>query len=172
MSTDQEKIDLVKGLLERAFDEWDKVHDKVIDKYEERVMNTKLLLYLAAPWIDKDKMGELAAKFEAKGHSITHKWWLVEDGLARTLETLREQAQWDFDGVVAADVVVLFNTSKSEGKAVEQGIALGLGKPIVAVGKQGEISKNVFHYLSDYTWVDDVDGALEVLERELDGEAN
>jgi hypothetical protein len=32
-------------------------------------------IYIAAPWVHKDRMPEIAAKFEAQGHLVTHKWW-------------------------------------------------------------------------------------------------
>lgn len=123
-------------------------------------------LYLAAPWKDRASIAEIAGKLEAQGHSITKKWWEVEDvpeGTAKAPEVLRQQAQDDMDGVVRADLVLVINTAKSEGKATEQGIALALNKPILIVGKRGEFSANVFHYMLNYNWVETVDEALKVL---------
>lgn len=121
-------------------------------------------LYIAAPWIDKDKMPEIAAKFESHGHSITHKWWETEDipESKRTADVLRVQADLDMEGVITANIVVLFNTSKSEGKAVEQGIAVGMNKHIVAIGRLGDgVSKNVFHFLPNYTWLPSLGAVLQ-----------
>lgn len=120
-------------------------------------------IYLAAPWADREDMSAIAARFEAAGHTITHKWWLEETGEDRSVETLREQAFKDWNGVKTAQAVVLFNTKKSEGKAVEQGIALEAKIPIIAVGNMGEHSQNVFHFLPFYTWVNDIDEALAAL---------
>jgi nucleoside 2-deoxyribosyltransferase len=123
-------------------------------------------LYLAAPWIDKDKMEALAWKFEDAGHTITWRWWRTDDiaeGWENT-QSLAVQAFNDFHGVKDCDTLVLFNTSKSEGKAVEQGIAIALEKPILAIGKLGEMSKNVFHYLPNYKWVPFIEDAIKALE--------
>lgn len=38
-----------------------------------------MLLYLAAPWKDKEQMTAIAKQFEDVGHIITHKWWEIED---------------------------------------------------------------------------------------------
>lgn len=128
-----------------------------------------LKLYIAAPWIDREKMEDITKLFENKGHTITHKWWIQEggpayEGAGRESE-LRSYALKDFEGVANSDVVVVMNTSKSEGKATEQGIALALNKPIIIVGERGKESKNVFHYLENYTWIPTIDQALIELEK-------
>jgi hypothetical protein len=122
-------------------------------------------LYLAAPWVDRNEMPAIAALFEAQGHTITCKWWATPDipeGENRDAD-LQACAVIDRDGVRTADVLVVFNTAKSEGKAVEQGIAINMNKPIIAIGKRGEVSKNVFHYLPLYRWVDSVGSAIATL---------
>jgi hypothetical protein len=110
-------------------------------------------------------MPEMASLFEEAGHKITHKWWEAEDTPEndRTVNVLAEQAGLDMYGVRNCDALVLFSTGKSEGKAVEQGLALAWEKPIVAIGKRGEFSSNVFHYLGNYRWVETFDGALDQL---------
>lgn len=121
-------------------------------------------IYCAAPWVDRAKMPEIAAKFESCGHTITHRWWLYEgSGYTAPKAELAKQALSDYFGVVNCDVLVLINSSKSEGKAVEQGVAIALEKPIVAVGKLGEHSLNVFHCLNCYSWVDTVDEAVQMV---------
>jgi nucleoside 2-deoxyribosyltransferase len=123
-----------------------------------------MYVYLAAPWIHKDQMKGIARKFVMAGHLVTHSWWLTEgEGYAgRTKEQLAGFALEDLNGVKEADKVVVISSAKSEGKAVEQGIALALGKPIIAVGKLGEFP-NIFHYLPEYTWVETVEDAIEEL---------
>lgn len=125
-----------------------------------------LRIYIAAPWIEKAQMSDISARIENAGHQITYKWWDVEDTPESdlTLPILREQATNDVLGVRNADILVVLNTAKSEGKALEQGIAIAGNKPIIIVGRRGEFSKNVFHYLDNYRWVVDVDSALAVLE--------
>lgn len=123
-------------------------------------------LYLAAPWIDRHEMPHIASRFEQAGHTITHKWWEVEvvEENELSVEILRQQAARDFVGVWECDKLVLINSKKSEGKAVEQGIALALDKDIIAVGRLGEQSKNVFHYLLNYTWVPTIEEAITCLQ--------
>lgn len=126
-------------------------------------------IYLAAPWIEKEKMPSIAEEFEKVGHRITHKWWESEespneDEAYRDPLVLRQAAVKDYLGVYSSQVVVTINSAKSEGKATEQGIALAFGKPIIAIGELGKVSKNVFHYLPCYKWVPDVDKALEFLK--------
>lgn len=124
-------------------------------------------VYLASPWVSKKEMPEIAGKIREAGGEITHAWWQIEDGKNDgSIEDLayhRGHAQLDVEGVEKADVVVVMNTASSEGKAVEQGIAIALGKPIIIVGTQGEFSKNVFHYLGNYKWVPDVDTMVEAI---------
>ena len=126
-------------------------------------------VYIAAPWRDKTKMPEIARQVEAAGHTITHKWWLVEDVPedTRSMEDSKEQALDDVYGVMSADLMILINSAKSEGKSLEQGVAIADGKDIIAVGKLGEFSKNVFHYLENYHWVDTLQEGLEWLALEI-----
>lgn len=121
-------------------------------------------IYLAAPWVERENMEVTARVFETAGHQITHKWWDVV-GDEKDSEFLRTCAIEDVQGVLQADVVVLINSAKSEGKAVEQGIAITAGIPIIAVGMLGEFSLNVFHYLDNYTWVSNVSEALQEIEK-------
>ena len=111
-------------------------------------------------------MADISARVEGAGHHITHKWWEAEDTpeSERTLAILRQQAINDVMGVKDAELVLVLNTAKSEGKSLEQGVAIADNKPIVIVGKRGEFSKNVFHYLNNYRWVADLSEALEVLD--------
>jgi hypothetical protein len=122
-----------------------------------------LKVYIAAPWRDRHLMPDIAKQVEEiAGCRITHRWWEVENTPEgeRNIAVLREQAEKDVMGVLSAQVVLVMNTAKSEGKAVEQGLAIGAGVPIVVVGKRGELSQNVFHYLPAYKWVDTLEEAL------------
>lgn len=124
-------------------------------------------LYLAAPWADRKEMEARAHHFELYDHVITWKWWNTDDILERSGydSELALQATHDVKGVLDADIVVLFNTSKSEGKAFEQGVAVTSKKPILAIGKLGDgTSANVFHYLPNYHWVPDIEGAVKSLD--------
>jgi hypothetical protein len=119
-------------------------------------------IYVAAPWIDREYAKAVAGILERHDYTITHPWWNLE-GAEDDHAHLRTCAIADVNGVATADVLMLLNTAKSEGKAVEQGLALAWMKPIVAVGILGEISTNVFHHLPQYIWVDTVADALDAL---------
>jgi nucleoside 2-deoxyribosyltransferase len=129
-------------------------------------------VYIAAPWRFRNDMPDYAKQVEDAGFTITHRWWSVDDtplsdhGYAdRSNQILREQAESDVKGVTTADVLLMLNLGKSEGKSVEQGIAIALGTPIIAVGKLGDPETlNVFHFLPCYTWVPTINEAIEVLK--------
>lgn len=123
-------------------------------------------VYVAAPWVDREMAKDVALTFELAGHEVTERWWLHPDVPGYPLdvtpeehEELAEQAVRDFIGVVRAHVVVLLNTGKSEGKAVETGVAMAGNKPVVLVGDRS----NIFHFLPNVFQVADVDAALELL---------
>lgn len=122
-------------------------------------------LYIAGPWIERNKMPAIAKQFEDAGHRITWKWWETED-IKETEDKAHElqmQAINDYMGVCNAERLILVNSVKSEGKAVEQGLALAQHKTIIAIGQRGVVSLNVFHYLPAYTWVDTVEEAIKCL---------
>lgn len=131
-------------------------------------------IYIAAPWKDRALAAEAAALVETEGWLVTHKWWIKEnknEDLSKPLTEsynsafLRECAEEDIRAVQRADVVLLLDTQKSEGKAVEQGIAIAEDIPIFAVGKLGSQSMNVFHHLPLYIWFDTVEDAIARLSR-------
>jgi nucleoside 2-deoxyribosyltransferase len=123
-------------------------------------------IYVAGPWVDREQVIPIAKQLENIGHVITHEWWKY-DGESQNNEPpsfLAQCAQADVDGVKTADVVIVYNSSKSEGKSVEQGIAIANNKPIVCI-TPGDIkpSSNIFHYLPNYQHVKSVEAALEVI---------
>lgn len=124
-------------------------------------------VYLAAPWVDRDKMDPIATQLEDHGFELTHKWWKVENltESERTAALLAEQATNDFVGVYNADFLLVINSSKSEGKAVEQGIGLARGIPIYIVGERGLHSANVFHYLKCYRWHETIEEAIKAMAK-------
>lgn len=107
-------------------------------------------------------MPEIAAQFEAAGHTITERWWEHPDlgfDKPRNLRELEDQAVRDFMGVVQADALVLINSEKSEGKAAETGIAISRFIPIILVGKR----TNIFHFIPSVYPVKDVRAAIRKL---------
>lgn len=119
-------------------------------------------VYLATSWVDRDQMPAIADAFTAAGHTITERWWLHPDVPGYPdieSEDLENQAIRDFDGVVNADVFVLMNRGKSEGKAVETGIALTMCHRIIVVGKRS----NIFHYMPEVEFAETSDDVLDLL---------
>lgn len=123
-------------------------------------------IYVAAPWVDKNLAAAAAEYLQKAGHTITRNWWdfdSTEDGLPESF--LRECAKKDVEGVVDCDVVIVMNTQKSEGKAVEQGIAIALEKPIICITYGAKPSSNIFHNLSCYQHVTSLGAAVEALKQ-------
>lgn len=120
-------------------------------------------VYIAAPWVDRHLVPAIADQFEAAGHEVTERWWLHPDvnGYlgAEDNPELEDQAMKDFMGVVEADAFVVLNTGKSEGKAVETGIALTMCIPVVVIGGKSHI----FHYLPDVQFVETAAEAIEAI---------
>lgn len=117
-------------------------------------------VYIAAPWADRELAQAFARRCEDRGLVVTHKWWLDEEDPTQPA-LMRGHAERDKTGVALAEVVILLNTRLSEGKALEQGLAIAWGKPILAVGHMAPT--NPFHYLNNYTWVPTTEDVWEAL---------
>lgn len=124
-------------------------------------------VYVAAPWTHKEDAREAAALIEREGHEITEPWWDHPD--TNDPVELEDQAARDIHGVEHSDALVLLNLAKSEGKAVETGIALARHIPILLVGDKS----NVFHSLTDdfyqFTTVQAAVHALNLMRRSCNG---
>lgn len=117
-------------------------------------------IYVASPWTCKAEAKAAADFLEAEGHTITKKWWehrevpgYLGDAGEDEIAELVQQAEEDVAGVVSADVFVLLNLEKSEGKAVETGIALTHVPYCVLLGGKS----NLFHYLPAWTHIDSIE---------------
>ena len=116
-------------------------------------------VYIAAPWIERPRAVAAAARLRESHIEVTSRWHDIH-GDSHDPVVLKREAQHDWDDIRSADALLLLNLSKSEGKAVEQGIALEHGIPIVAIGDR----TNVFHYLDgQYTFVDTIGQAIDAL---------
>ena len=118
-------------------------------------------IYVAAPWAEKDGAAKDARTLlQAAGHTVTSRW-IDYKGAEHDPEVLKQEAINDWEDVATANMLFLLNLqprgSETSGKAVETGIALALGKRIVAVGEKS----NVFHYLPHVSWFGSVKEALE-----------
>lgn len=106
-------------------------------------------VYVAAPWVRKDDAKRFADKLRAVGIIVTSRWFTHEGstndsaGVESPIEHIRMQAHQDIQDVRAADALVVLNLQKSEGKAVETGIALAADIPIVSVGPRSNIFQSL-----------------------------
>ena len=104
-------------------------------------------VYIAAPWVRKADAIMAGWDVEAAGHTVTSRWFHHGDGgdamdstgITQPIGNIREQAWDDIEDVCGSDVLVVLNLEKSEGKAVETGIALIQNIPVISVGKRGNI---------------------------------
>lgn len=122
-------------------------------------------VYIAAPWVRRPEAIAIGEQFKAAGHELTSRWFYhVSDGdpmdatgLTCNPESIRFQATEDIADVRRAHALVVLNLQKSEGKAVETGIAIAAGIPVISVGTRS----NIFQALG--IEVATVDEALKAL---------
>ncbi len=111
-------------------------------------------VYVAAPWVRKADARAAADKLRARGFEVTSHWLDVEErtddptGMNRSLERLQQEAKQDIYDVMTAEVLIVLNLEKSEGKAVETGIALAHGKQVFSVGPRSNIFQTLGHEVS------------------------
>src|SRR3954462_13332354 len=99
-------------------------------------------IYVAAPWVRRPEAIEVGKRFVAAGHELTCRWFdhqtdgdpMDSTGVTCNPASIRFQATEDIADVRRADVLIVLNLQKSEGKAVETGIAIAAGIPVVSVG--------------------------------------
>lgn len=147
-------------------------------------------IYVAAPWTHKLEARVLADVLEAAGHTLTKKWWehrevpgyLRRDITQEAHDELTVQALEDLQGVADADAFILLNLEKSEGKAVETGVALTaytLRLSLADLGIEGEGptrfiliggKSNLFHYLPVWEEYTNVESMLIALDPDVDFE--
>lgn len=102
-------------------------------------------IYVAAPWLRKPDAIAFANRLRALGHEITSRWFEHEGdpndstGAKIDIEEIRQQAQQDIEDVRRAEAIIVLNLQKSEGKAVETGIAITSGIPVISVGSRSNI---------------------------------
>ena len=118
-------------------------------------------VYLAAPWADRAKAREVRDQLVAANIRVNSRWLDLhhedEDDVTDAIKA--EEAMHDIEDVLFSDMLVLWNSMKSEGKAVETGVALTSFKGIVIIGER----TNVFHYLN-MPVVKTVEEAIEVIK--------
>ena len=122
-------------------------------------------LFIAAPWCRRYDASQFAQEAEKRGYTITYKWWLAE-ALPTEIVKLQVFAGQDYLGIGRAEVFVLLNLETSEGKAVEQGIALAhyrrYGTPLLL--GIGDHPSNIYQNLQDFHWVQTAEEAFAWLD--------
>lgn len=123
-------------------------------------------VYVACPWKHKHAAVATAQLLRAEGHEVTSRWHDIasnsvdSSGHDAPFEVCKQEAYNDITDVMLADIVLVLNIERSEGKAVEQGIAIARGIPILLVGTRS----NVFHYVDSVTVVSTYAEALTRLK--------
>lgn len=111
-------------------------------------------VYVAAPWVRKADAVAAAKKLRERGFEVTSHWFEHEGdpndntGKSSPDEFIREQAKQDIYDVMIADALIVLNLEKSEGKAVETGIALAHGKQVFSVGPRSNIFQTLGHEMN------------------------
>lgn len=132
-------------------------------------------IFLAAPWAHRELANHAADKLRLAGFAVTSRWLTAEE--TDEPAELIQQALNDAEDIIASDIVVVLNTQErgkeTSGKAVETGIALGIGRPVIIVGAR----TNIYHYLVECVLtVEDVisrlmvaQDAMEVINKNKNG---
>ncbi len=121
-------------------------------------------VYIAAPWVRKQETIEAGKLFTAAGHTVTSRWFNHEGDPNDPVGTdipeavLMRHATEDLYDVLTSEALIVLNLAKSEGKAVEMGMAMAASIPVISVGARS----NIFQSL--VTEVATVEDAIKALE--------
>lgn len=104
-------------------------------------------VYVAAPWVRRPEAIDFGKRLVAAGHELTCHWFTHETdgdptdstGITCNPISIIQQAVEDINDVRRADVLIVLNLQKSEGKAVETGVALANKIPVISVGPRSNI---------------------------------
>lgn len=116
-------------------------------------------LYVAGPWARRDEVRAARDQFAAAGFTCTGRWIDShhQGNLLDDEDVMAQEAMNDIEDVLNADILVIVNLEKSEGKAAETGIALMAQKGIILIGEK----TNVFHFLN-FPKVQTIEEAIKV----------
>jgi nucleoside 2-deoxyribosyltransferase len=130
---------------------------------EESIMR----VYLAARYSRKNEISKLVPVFGTHGLSVCSRWLRETESPDCKLsdfspEVCRNFAEVDWEDIEACDTFVFFSEdplvgTPRGGRHVELGLALGLGKRVVVIGKH----ENIFHFLPCVTVYESLDKFLE-----------
>lgn len=110
---------------------------------------TAVKIYVAAPWVHRERAADVASTLQYAGFVIAYRWWEIDGGdldNPADFEAHRQCAVNDLNAVSESDVVLVMQWEKSEGKAVETGAALTHGIPVIVYNETGKRG-NIFHTL-------------------------
>ena len=105
-------------------------------------------IYVAGPWVYRTYVREVAQRLEHEGHEVVSRWYNRDDAGADEYST---QAVQDLVELDQANLFVVFNAAKSEGKSFEAGYAHGRGIPTVVVGPITAPGTCIFYHLPQVT---------------------
>jgi hypothetical protein len=137
-------------------------------------MIRKMDIYIGCGWPYRKFAREIMTKTENLGFRLTHDWTCMETE-TRTPEDQAKNARLDVSGVKNADIVVILfpdHEYKYTGTFSEMMMAHVLGKKIVIYNPTHDTdfknvegpAKNVFYYLEDVTYVNNIDDLILFLK--------
>lgn len=135
------------------------------------IENKDVKIYMAGPWVKREECRQLQGILEAAGFTVVSRWITkhMDMGLAaedlntadvKVQEELTKQAIEDVLDLETADVFMIINSEKSEGKAFEFGYACAMRLPIIVVGDR---SNNIFYQLPHVVVTPNINEAIGVL---------
>jgi len=113
-------------------------------------MNKKFSVYIASPYVDRDRAISLMHLLEAAGVEVTSTW-LRQVEADDTDEARRRIADRDMEDIERAHALVAYTVDSCDagrGTLVEIGYALGRGKPVYWIGNSKDKSNSIFFYAS------------------------
>jgi nucleoside 2-deoxyribosyltransferase len=123
-------------------------------------------VYLAGPWKHRLSAAMGRSYLRHRGIDVVSNWTDVDD--TKDSQQLQKAAQQDWNELQQADVLVLLNLAKSEGKAVEFGSALQRGIRVIVVQPDVFARSHIFMHLPQVEFVTTL---VEAADRLLIGEA-
>lgn len=121
-------------------------------------------VYVASPWVRKADAINAGKLLETSGFEVTSRWFYHEGdptdstGIKCDAGAITVQALEDIEDVLSADILMILQLEKSEGKAVETGIVIANDIPFIVVGERS----NIFQVLGQ-GFFSSVEDAIEYL---------
>lgn len=140
------------------------------------IENNQVKIYIAGPWVRREECKGYQKQLEDAGFTIVSRWITkhIDLGVAaadlntpdeKVQEELTKQAIEDVLDLETADVFLIINSEKSEGKAFEFGYACAMRLPIIAVGDR---SNNIFYQLPHVVVTPTLEEAIDVLNAAIE----